>query len=170
MSRSGYLPQTEPVTEDTVQCFFFFTSLPETDTCWQQRCSDMNNTIKKISKNYIWHRDEFNIYQPISNTTVNDIPQHLASYTCFGDNVEDEWFIVYIILQLTKQYDDLIVQVRDNDGEFLLIEAANLLPSWANPENTDNRETIIANIAPKLNSVHLPKWMWSDCFPLIKIF
>lgn len=29
--------------------------------------------------------------------------------------------------------------IRDNDGEFLLIEAANELPSWVSPENADNR-------------------------------
>lgn len=29
--------------------------------------------------------------------------------------------------------------MRDNDGDFLLIEAANFLQSWANPENTENR-------------------------------
>jgi hypothetical protein len=29
--------------------------------------------------------------------------------------------------------------MRDTDGEFLLIEAANELPSWVSPENADNR-------------------------------
>ncbi|NWY05545.1 ECD protein, partial [Nothoprocta ornata] len=29
--------------------------------------------------------------------------------------------------------------VQDNDGEFLLIEAADFLPKWLNPENSDNR-------------------------------
>ncbi|GBP19850.1 Protein ecdysoneless [Eumeta japonica] len=40
---------------------------------------------------------------------------------------------------ITKEYKDLIVQINDNDGEFLLIEAAEVLPSWANPETTENR-------------------------------
>ncbi|KFP17955.1 Protein SGT1, partial [Egretta garzetta] len=30
-------------------------------------------------------------------------------------------------------------RVDDNDGEFLLIEAADFLPKWLNPENSDNR-------------------------------
>ena len=29
--------------------------------------------------------------------------------------------------------------VKDNDGEFLLIEAANFLPKWLEPENCENR-------------------------------
>lgn len=34
---------------------------------------------------------------------------------------------------------ELITSIRDTDGEFLLIEAANDLPSWVSPENSDNR-------------------------------
>jgi hypothetical protein len=33
----------------------------------------------------------------------------------------------------------LISRIRDTDGEFLLIEAANVLPSWVTPENSTNR-------------------------------
>jgi len=29
--------------------------------------------------------------------------------------------------------------VRDSDGEFLLIEAADYLPKWLNPDTADNR-------------------------------
>lgn len=29
--------------------------------------------------------------------------------------------------------------IRDTDGEFLLIEAANELPQWVSPENAENR-------------------------------
>ena len=32
--------------------------------------------------------------------------------------------------------------IRDTDGEFLLIEAANDLPAWVSPENADNRVSI----------------------------
>jgi hypothetical protein len=32
-----------------------------------------------------------------------------------------------------------IDSIRDTDGEFLLIEAANELPNWVSPENAENR-------------------------------
>lgn len=70
---------------------------------------------------------------------IPDIPKHLVSVTCFGDNIEDEWFIVYILLEITKKHNDLIIQIEDNDGHFLLIEAADYLPSWANPDSSENR-------------------------------
>ncbi|KAI1231593.1 Protein SGT1, partial [Lamprotornis superbus] len=34
--------------------------------------------------------------------------------------------------------------IDDNDGEFLLIEAADFLPKWLNPENSENREFLAA--------------------------
>lgn len=47
--------------------------------------------------------------------------------------------MVYILQQLTKEISGLIARVHDVDGEFLLIEAADYLPSWASPENCENR-------------------------------
>uniref|UniRef100_A0A2I3GLB1 Ecdysoneless cell cycle regulator n=1 Tax=Nomascus leucogenys TaxID=61853 RepID=A0A2I3GLB1_NOMLE len=59
--------------------------------------------------------------------------------TKFGDNIEDEWFIVYVIKQITKEFPELVARIEDNDGEFLLIEAADFLPKWLDPDNSTNR-------------------------------
>ena len=64
---------------------------------------------------------------------------HLRGLTNYGDSVEDEWLIVYILKELSKQFPDLWIKTVDTDGEFLLIEAANALPRWLNPEIADNR-------------------------------
>lgn len=53
--------------------------------------------------------------------------------------MEDEWLVVYILRELSKQYLDVWIKTVDTDGEFLLIEAANALPHWLNPEIADNR-------------------------------
>ena len=53
--------------------------------------------------------------------------------------MEDEWLIVYLLRELSKQFIDLWIKVIDTDGEFLLIEAANALPRWLNPDIADNR-------------------------------
>lgn len=58
--------------------------------------------------------------------------------------MEDEWLIVYMLRDLTKQFLNLWVRVSDSDGEFLLVEAANVLPKWLNPENDTNRAWIHA--------------------------
>jgi len=40
----------------------------------------------------------------------------------YGDNVEDEWFVVWLLLQLTQQLEGLCARAWDDDGEFILIE------------------------------------------------
>lgn len=62
---------------------------------------------------------------------------HLWGATRFGDNIEDEWLIVHILIQLSKQFssEDVWISVSDSDGQFLLIEAALVLPSWITPDN-----------------------------------
>lgn len=67
---------------------------------------------------------------------------YLHGITDYGDSIEDEWLIVYILRELTKQFSDLWVRVSDSDGEFLLVEAANVLPKWLSPENDANRAWI----------------------------
>lgn len=58
----------------------------------------------------------------------------------YGDNIEDEWFIVYLLKCITECVPGTVVSVRDNsDGEFLLIEAADALPEWVTPDTAQDR-------------------------------
>lgn len=52
-----------------------------------------------------------------------------AGSTHFGDNVEDEWLIVACMLNITTQLAGTVATVRDSDGEFMLIEAADVRAS-----------------------------------------
>lgn len=36
----------------------------------------------------------------------------------------------------------LCYRIEDNDGEFLLIEAADFLPKWLDPDNSANRVSV----------------------------
>ena len=57
----------------------------------------------------------------------------------FGDNLEDEWFVAWLLRELTARLPGLAARAWDNDGEFLLIEAAYALPRWLKPETAANR-------------------------------
>ncbi|KAL4931240.1 putative regulatory factor Sgt1 [Aspergillus undulatus] len=89
---------------------------------------------KQLLKDYIWQRDPFRL-----EITKNDGTTTLSGRTNFGDSVEDEWVVVYLLLELTKKHKDIWATVTDNDGQFLLAEAAGALPSWLEPEIADNR-------------------------------
>ncbi|XP_041364243.1 protein ecdysoneless homolog [Gigantopelta aegis] len=86
---------------------------------------------------YIWQNEPFSL-TPVASSKGN-IPPHLHGCTNYGDNIDDEWFIVFLLFRLTRAFPSLVVQVSDSDGEFLLIEAAEVLPKWLSPETAENR-------------------------------
>ena len=110
-----------------------------------------SESSKKLLRDYIWQRDNFalTIHPDIARQTdtppttrsLKDTPTplHLRGRTNFGDSVADEWLIVYMLLELSKQFPDAWIRVYDTDGEFLLIEAASALPKWLNPDVAENR-------------------------------
>lgn len=65
-----------------------------------------------------------------------------------------------------------LARVDDNDGEFLLIEAADFLPKWLNPENSENRVSKTSvqlargpqwPFMKELEFSLAPLAWWSDC-------
>ncbi|CVK86664.1 related to sgt1 protein [Fusarium mangiferae] len=90
-----------------------------------------------LTKDYIWQKDEFNLTLKNENGLL-----YLHGITDYSDAVEDEWLIVYILRELSKSQPNLWIRVFDTDGEFLLVEAANVLPRWLNPEIDNNRAWI----------------------------
>ncbi|KAF5549724.1 sgt1 [Fusarium phyllophilum] len=90
-----------------------------------------------LTKDYIWQKDEFNLILKNENGLL-----YLHGITDYSDAVEDEWLIVYILRELSKSHPNLWIRVFDTDGEFLLVEAANVLPRWLNPEIDTNRAWI----------------------------
>lgn len=83
---------------------------------------------------YQWHREAFNL-----NFFILQEIACLYGITDIGSCLEDEWVIVFLLKKLSEKFSDVWIQVIDTDGEFLLIEAANVLPKWLVPEISDNR-------------------------------
>uniref|UniRef100_A0A8C3YVM1 Ecdysoneless cell cycle regulator n=1 Tax=Catagonus wagneri TaxID=51154 RepID=A0A8C3YVM1_9CETA len=127
--------------EDAVEYRLFLISDEPKDP--EEHREILQNYIEKIMTQfapilvpYIWQNQPFNLkYKP----QKGDVPAHMFGLTKFGDNIEDEWFIVYIVKQITKEFPELVARIEDNDGEFLLIEAADFLPKWLDPDNSANR-------------------------------
>ncbi|KAK2770858.1 regulatory factor sgt1 [Colletotrichum kahawae] len=87
-----------------------------------------------LAGDYIWQRDSFNL-----EVTTEQGLAFLRGASDYGDSVEDEWLIVYILRELSKSDSTTWIRISDSDGEFLLVEAANVLPKWLSPENDQNR-------------------------------
>lgn len=114
---------------------------------------------------YIWQQDRFDLipstetkppwsFKPFSSSKTKQkspsstttpppssstSPPFLWASIDFGDNIEDEWFIVWLLKHLTHHFPSITARVWDNDGEFLLIEAAYHIPRWLKPETAQNR-------------------------------
>ncbi|KAH6844876.1 SGT1 protein-domain-containing protein [Chaetomium sp. MPI-CAGE-AT-0009] len=92
--------------------------------------------LDELAKDYIWQREPFKLE---AKTQKGLGLPYLHGITHYGDNVEDEWLIVYLLRELSKAFPQLWIRVSDSDGEFLLIEAAKVTPKWLSPENDANR-------------------------------
>ncbi|XP_027863694.1 protein ecdysoneless homolog isoform X2 [Xiphophorus couchianus] len=132
--------QRRSIPEDMVQYKLFPV---QTDMASQQTeerlkhlTEEMLAKVAQLLVQYIWQDQPFNLkYHP----EEGDVPAHIGGSTQYGDNIEDEWFIVYLLLHLTELFPELAARVEDNDGDFLLIEAADHLPKWLNPDTSENR-------------------------------
>lgn len=86
---------------------------------------------------YMWHNEPFSLVTR---------KHYLHGRMKIGDNVEDEWYVISMLFKLTVFKSNIVVKVWDQDGEVLLIEAADHLPKWAqDPDTAENRVYIYQN-------------------------
>lgn len=99
---------------------------------------DLYNTIiaiiQPLMKNYRWNYNSFHLtlkidinhhyYQQHQEQQQHHPRIYLYLYgsTSIGQCIDDEWFIVYLLLYISMKLHDINIHVMDNDGEFLLIE------------------------------------------------
>lgn len=123
--------------------------------------------VRPITEGYIWQHQPFNLRACVSLvdhsssgmssrggksgeylendsrvselSSADDFVPHLAGKVKFGDNLEDEWLIVYLLFEISRQVPSVSIAVSDSDGEFLLIESAFCIPKWLKPDNSHNR-------------------------------
>ena len=58
---------------------------------------------------------------------------HVAAEITISD-LDDEWLLVSLLADLTRM-ERVACRVTDSDGEFLLVDAADHLPDWLEPDS-----------------------------------
>ena len=98
-----------------------------------------------------WHRDPltFWLWDPSDGTSRRGsrwpaaqrraAEAHVWGCMDVGESLDDEWFVVALLMQLSAEQRDASVTVADDDGELLLIESAYAIPRWLTPERATNR-------------------------------
>ncbi|KAJ2680240.1 hypothetical protein GGI25_000833 [Coemansia spiralis] len=87
---------------------------------------------------YIWNREPFVVFANMRGK----VPR-LSGQMVHGDAIDDEWLAVWLLREASRQFPELVISVRDADGEFLLAEAAMYIPHWLTPENSQNRAWLL---------------------------
>ena len=91
--------------------------------------------LEPLVQGYLWHNECFRLVVKVDAGE----PVSLMGTTCIGECIEDEWFIVYLLIKLSQEMPSVVVSIVDTDGQFLLMEAADYIDDWIGPENADNR-------------------------------
>eukprot|EP00755_Sulcionema_specki_P014289 Sspe_Gene.56269::Locus_30970_Transcript_1_1_Confidence_1.000_Length_1766::g.56269::m.56269 len=107
---------------------------------------------------YVWHSECFALQEE-----TDPLP-HLHGRSHFGDCVEDEWYTVAILVAVSVRFPMVAVRCVDSYGQFLLIEAADVLPEWMDPDTMDNRIFIRRGKILSIPPVPLNP---GQCFPLL---
>ncbi|RPD63222.1 SGT1-domain-containing protein [Lentinus tigrinus ALCF2SS1-6] len=97
----------------------------------------LTDHVQSLLPGHLWHRDAFELKVAPDPEGSKDV-WVLEGRMRVGDCIDDEWCVVWLLRELSSKW-DLVVSVFDSDGEFLLIEAAEELPSWVTPTNAENR-------------------------------
>ncbi|CDY14571.1 BnaC03g48880D [Brassica napus] len=148
-SESSFFPQTSSrLPDDTV----FFSIFPdaslsasgsEPSAALQSLHLQIIDFLSPFTSPYIWQHEPFFLsisLSPSASCPCTDTPiPHLHGKLKYGDNLEDEWFAVFLLFRISAAFPSTSIRAWDTDGEFLLIEAAFHLPRWLNPETSRNR-------------------------------
>ncbi|KAL1196411.1 ecdysoneless-like protein [Cardamine amara subsp. amara] len=146
-SSSAFFSQTSSrLPDDTV----FFSIFPDsslsgtgsvTSTVLQSLHLEIIDFVSPFTSPYIWQHEPFSLSIALSSSCAcNKTPMpHLHGKLKYGDNLEDEWFAVFLLFRISAAFPSNSIRVWDTDGEFLLIEAAFHLPRWLDPETSLNR-------------------------------
>ncbi len=137
-------PPSDPATSTSVDRFASLTSLAKQLREYVQEQTTIDG------QSYIWHRESPSISvvsptlakQASSSRHTSRHPPHILFHLrTGGECIEDEWFAAHLLINASAHFGQhgLCISIEDEDGQFLLIEAADCLPEWVTPETVLNR-------------------------------
>ncbi|KAJ3849925.1 SGT1 protein-domain-containing protein [Lentinula lateritia] len=100
-------------------------------------------TESLLPSNFLWHRDAWEV-KVVSDPDAETKTYILEGRMRVGDCVDDEWCTVWLLKEISARW-NAAISVSDSDGDFLLIEAAEVLPRWVKPTNSENRVWIYSS-------------------------
>ncbi|KAI0374444.1 SGT1-domain-containing protein [Pilatotrama ljubarskyi] len=125
------------ISEDTLQYLLYLPQEQSDRVSATTLATLMLEYTQSLLPDHLWHRDSFEL-KVAPDPEGNKDAWVLEGRMRVGDCIDDEWCAVWLLREISKKW-DVVISVWDSDGEFLLIEAADELPSWVTPSNAENR-------------------------------
>lgn len=144
------------ISEDTIQYTLYPPPALADKSSATTLAACIQSYVFDILPHFLWHRDSFEVkvVKDVDSTAARDNKWMLEGRMRVGDSVDDEWCVVWILREISKKW-DFAISVMDSDGEFLLIEAAEVLPSWVKPSNSENRVWIYSGFLHLIPLQHI---------------
>ncbi|CBQ67760.1 related to SGT1 protein [Sporisorium reilianum SRZ2] len=144
-------PSSDPSTSNSLDHFAKLSSIAAQLCDYIQKHARRSDYLD--GQDYIWHREppSISVVSPPSSsrpssssstTQQQQQPPHILLHLrTGGECIEDEWFATHLLIRASTHFaqHQLCISVEDEDGHFLLIEAAEFLPEWVTPETVSNR-------------------------------
>ncbi|KAI0757270.1 SGT1-domain-containing protein [Daedaleopsis nitida] len=125
------------ISEDTLQYTLYLPPEQSDRVSATTFAALLTEQAQALLPGHLWHRDAFELKVSPDSEGSSDV-WVLEGRMRVGDCIDDEWCTVWLLRELSSKW-DVVISVFDSDGEFLLIEAAEELPSWVTPTNAENR-------------------------------
>eukprot|EP00756_Hemistasia_phaeocysticola_P060321 Hpha_TRINITY_DN3934_c0_g1::TRINITY_DN3934_c0_g1_i1::g.18008::m.18008 len=122
--------------EDTLQVWCYPVAPWKTQAEAEAACGEVTRQFECAPpRGWLWHRDRL----CLRAGQDGEGGWRGEGELFFGESADDEWAAVAKILAVSAAAPDLLFRVTDGDGQFLLVEAADILPHWMDPEGMDHR-------------------------------
>jgi hypothetical protein len=120
---------------DSIEYSIYFPALVEDGDKLLQDILTFSSTL---SSKYCWHSHSRFSLSPSSIASKNST--HFSGKVFYSDCINDEYFTIYILLEISKKFPDCaILHFDTHDGQILLIDAADCIPEWITPDTSENR-------------------------------
>ncbi|KAJ6574750.1 SGT1-domain-containing protein [Mycena capillaripes] len=129
------LNRTPAISEDTLQYSLYPPPALSDKASVTSFAACISAWVDLLLPDFLWHRDAFELKVALRPDSQE---YFLEGRMRVGDCVDDEWCTVWLLKQVSSKW-AMAICVFDSDGEFLLIEAADALPTWVTPTNSENR-------------------------------
>ena len=90
----GSVMNVPKIADDVLHCSIF----PSVDANVAVLASQISRYVEQLLPNHIWHRDSFQL------VLSKDLEGTLECTMRVGDSVDDEWLVVWLLFQISKEF------------------------------------------------------------------